>query len=123
MTTESTRPSAGSNSEGKTPPPARGSIPNKQSKRSSKRLGKQLHMLAVFANGKRHHRFSAEQLGDHCLPSTISDLQKIYGITFARKMISVPNRFGGETSVMLYWLEGESLEIAHRIISQLGVAA
>jgi hypothetical protein len=107
----------------KTLPPARGSIPNKQSKRSRKRPGKQLHMLTVFANGKRHHRFSAELIGDHCLPSTISDLQKLYGITFARKMISVPNRFGGETSVMLYWLEGASLEIARRIIHQLEVAA
>jgi hypothetical protein len=107
----------------KTLPPARGSIPNKQSKRSSKRPGKQLHMLAVFANGKRLHRFSAEVIGDHCLPSTISDLKKIYGLTFTRKRISVPNRFGGETSVMLYWLEGESLEVARRIISRLGVAA
>jgi hypothetical protein len=104
-------------------PPARGSIPNMQSKRSSKRPGKQLHMLTVFANGKRLQRFSAEIIGDHCLPSTISDLQKLYGITFTRKMISVPNRFGSETSVMLYWLEGESLEIARRITSQLGVAA
>ena len=47
-------------------------------------------------------RFGAEQLGDYCLPSTISALSSQHGLEFPRRRINVPNRFGGETSVMEY---------------------
>ena len=42
-------------------------------------------------------RFQAEQLGDHCLPSTISGLSSQHGLEFPRRWVKVPNRFGGET--------------------------
>jgi hypothetical protein len=48
------------------------------------------------------NRFQAEEIGDHCLPSTISSLKTLYGLEFPRRRINVPNRFGGETSVMEY---------------------
>lgn len=48
------------------------------------------------------HRFQAEVEGDHCLPSTISSLKKQHGLEFPRRWVKVPNRFGGETSVMEY---------------------
>ena len=47
-------------------------------------------------------RFRAEELGDHCLPSTISGLSIQHGLEFPRKLVKVPTRFGGETSVMEY---------------------
>jgi hypothetical protein len=47
-------------------------------------------------------RFDAERLGDHCLPSTISGLSIQHGLEFPRKLVKVPTRFGGETSVMEY---------------------
>ena len=47
-------------------------------------------------------RFDAEPLGDHCLPSTISGLSSQHGLAFPRRLVKVPNRFGGETSVMEY---------------------
>jgi len=47
-------------------------------------------------------RFDAEPLGDHCLPSTISGLSSQHGLEFPRRLVKVPNRFGGETSVMEY---------------------
>lgn len=75
-------------------------------------LGKLDSMLLRFASGERHHRFSAEKVGDHALPSSISDLQKRHGIHFDRKRVKVPNRFGSETSVCLYWLDGSNLEKA-----------
>jgi hypothetical protein len=46
-------------------------------------------------------------------------LQKRHPIYFSRRFIKVPNRFGSETSVMLYWLEGDSL-IKARLITGLG---
>lgn len=81
---------------------------------ASKDLGKLKSMLYRFANGARYHRFTAEQVGDHCLPTTITDLQKRYGILFDRKRVKVRNRFGTLTSVCLYWLSGNSLLKARR---------
>ena len=78
--------------------------------------GKLESMLYRFACGKRFHRFSAEIVGDHCLPTTISDLQISRGLYFSRKFIKVPNRFGSQTSVKLYWLEGGNLIKARRLI-------
>lgn len=73
-------------------------------------------MLRRFAEGARIHRFQAEHMGDHCLPTTISDLQRRYTIYFHRERFKVPNRFGAETSVMLYWLEADSLAKARKIV-------
>jgi hypothetical protein len=78
--------------------------------------GKLDSMLYRFALGEKYHRFIAETVGDHCLPTTISDLQKRHPIYFERKFIKVPNRFGSKTSVMLYWLKDESL-IKARLIT------
>lgn len=83
---------------------------------NSKKPGKLESMFRVFAGGRRLHRFQAEILGDHCLHSSISGLQTKHGVTFSRKWIKVPNRFGTETRVMLYWLEGKDLERAQGII-------
>jgi len=48
------------------------------------------------------NRFQAEEIGDHCLPSTISSLKTLHGLKFPRRWVKVPNRFGGETSVKEY---------------------
>ena len=62
------------------------------------------------------HRFQAEVEGDHCLPSTISSLKKQHGLEFPRRWIKVPNRFGGETSVMEY---STSEEDKRKIIDEI----
>ena len=54
-------------------------------------------MLSTFAAGARLHRFDAEHLGDHCLHTSVSDLQLKHGIRFEREWVKVQNRFGGET--------------------------
>lgn len=78
--------------------------------------GKLDGMLWHFATGAKLHRFMAEKLGDHVLPSTVSSLQSRHGIYFDRKRIKVPNRFGTETSVCLYWLSGDHLDKARQLI-------
>ena len=100
------------------------SLSSSQVKFNLDATGKLASMLYLFAEGKQYHRFSAEKVGDHCLPTTISDLQKRHSIYFNRRFIKVPNRFGSETSVMLYWLQDESL-INARLITGLdkGLAA
>ncbi len=94
-----------------------GSSPNNSQHQSIKtKPGKLVSMLIHFANGKKLHRFNAERLGDHCLNTSVSDLQIKYGIYFSRKFIRVPNRFGSMTSVKLYWLENENLAKARDIL-------
>jgi|GEM_PF-1504500 len=78
------------------------------------KLGKEESMFLFFAQGKRLHRFEAELLGDHCLHTTVSDLQKKYLIFFDRMRVKVPNRFGTLTSVTKYWLAGENLRAAQQ---------
>ena len=79
---------------------------------------KQMRMLRMFAQGRALHRFQAELIGDHCPHSTVSGLQRRFGIAFARKWVKVPTLFGRDTSVMLYWLNGESLARANRLLSE-----
>ena len=81
-----------------------------------KHISKQDKMLKLFAEGKRLHRFQAEGYGDHALHSTISSLQKKYGIYFERVFIQVETRDGMPTNVKLYWLEGLNLTKAKACI-------
>ena len=81
-------------------------------------LGKEESMLTHFAEGKRLHRFSAELLADHCLPTTISDLQRKHAISFTREWVEVQNRFNRPTRVKLYYLQGENLAKAQDIVGR-----
>ena len=83
-------------------------------------LGKMATMLLAFYNGQKLHRFQAERLGDHCLPSTISTFANSHGLIFHRRMVKVPNRFGSTTSVKLYWLADESKDAARRFLETRG---
>lgn len=81
-----------------------------------KSSGKLAYMLRQFSTGQRLHRFAAERIGDHALPSTISSLQKSHGLIFSREWVEVPNNFGGETKAMAYWLEGDDLVKARNLV-------
>ncbi len=74
-----------------------------------KSAGKLSYMLKQFSTGQRLHRFAAERIGDHALPSTISSLQQAHGISFSREWVEVLNNLGGETRAMMYLLEGNDL--------------
>lgn len=52
--------------------------------------------MNCFEAANRHH--------DYVLRSTVSDIQREYGIWFDRKMEQVPNAFGKTTDCMRYWL-------------------
>lgn len=88
---------------------------------AGQRKGKhtKLHtILKMFVSGKSLNRFQAEQLGDHCLPSTISTLANSHGLAFKRKWESVPNRFGDKTRVIRYKLADSSLERAIKLLNK-----
>lgn len=42
---------------------------------------------------------------DYVLRTTVSDLQRDYGIKFSRKHEQVPNAFGTNTDCVRYWLD------------------
>lgn len=66
---------------------------------------KKATILKLLASGKSLNRFEAEYHHDHCLNSTISDLQNNHGIEFHRDRESVPCLGGmATTSVNRYWL-------------------
>ena len=90
---------------------------NAQLKSTTRRpTGKAERTLRHFATGARLHRFQAERLGEHCLPTTVPRLQKVHPIYFQRKTETVPTNFGAPSHVSVYWLEGECLARAKEIV-------
>jgi hypothetical protein len=77
---------------------------------------KELRVLAELTRGSLH-RFQAEVIGDHCLPSTVSGLIRRYGLLIDRDWIRVPTRVGSDTEVKRYWLNESSRELAGRILA------
>jgi hypothetical protein len=74
-------------------------------------------MLTAFSKGSSLHRFQAEILGDHVLNTTISDLTKTHNLTFSKEWIEVPTRFNCTVRVKRYWLEGDELERARKLVT------
>lgn len=69
--------------------------------------------------GERPHRFTAERaLHDHCLHSTISEIQKTYRVTVSREYEVVLGYQGTPTRVKRYWIKPE--EIARYKATQKG---
>lgn len=84
-----------------------------------KRKTKLASILGHFSEGGSLNRFEAERLGDHCLNSTISILANVHKLTFARTVETVPNRFGGVTTVIRYQLMPFELVRAVRLLDGL----
>lgn len=65
-------------------------------------------VLDYFLTGRSSNRFEAERLlHDHCLHSTVSTLQKLYGIQISRIAETVPGFEGNPTQCCRYWIEPE----------------
>lgn len=69
---------------------------------------KKSRVLAALMRGEKHTRFSAARiLHDHCLPSTVSELQSSYGVVISRQLITVPGFGGAPTNCCEYWIDNE----------------
>lgn len=84
-----------------------------------KRKTKLASILEHFSDGGSLNRFEAERLGDHCLNSTVSILANVYQLAFSKVTETVPNRFGGVTTVTRYRLMPFELPRAVRLLSAL----
>jgi len=78
--------------------------------KSSKPEPKINRLLIVLIWGMSLNRFEAENepgVEDHVLPSTISDIQRRFGLTVSRMMEKAPGYNGEPTWVCRYWLTRE----------------
>lgn len=72
-------------------------------------------ILEAFVSGRQLHRFTAFQLRETALHSTVATLVHSYGITIDRKPITI-ERQGDKVHVMLYWLSPASQQEAGRLL-------
>jgi hypothetical protein len=72
-------------------------------------------LLNAFYLGQTLHRFQAEALGCHVLPTLVSEFESI-GLRFERRMIDVPSRWGADAHVAQYWLSPSSRALAAQLL-------
>lgn len=76
-------------------------------------------VMAGFMAGKSYNRFEAErQLHDHCLHSTVAQLQRLRSVTIERQYETVSGYQGHPTSCCRYWI---TLEERQRIENRRGL--
>lgn len=75
-------------------------------------------ILTILASGRSINRFEAEPLGDHCLHSTVSAIERRYGIRVDRREEVIAGYAGHPTRCCRYWLSHDE---AIRAGSLLGV--
>lgn len=74
-------------------------------------------ILAHQLAGASINRFEAEDLGDHCLNSTIAKLANDYGLEFQRHPEKVPNRWGKPCQVTRYSLPASEHDKARKVLA------
>ena len=79
--------------------------------RVNQKIGtKKFNIIQHFLKGFSLNRFEAEELGDHCLHSTVSTLVNKLGFEISRKWEAAPNRFDGTTRVKRYWFSESDIQ-------------
>ncbi len=92
---------------------ATSSLSNKTNRNYSKQPTKQETVLAWLIDesekGFKVTRFDAEYIGDHCLNSTVSDIEHIDCVKVSRQWTKRPTRFGRPVDCSEYWIEESEL--------------
>lgn len=84
-----------------------------------RRPTKEDRMLRILLERARSlNRFEAEDLGDHCLHSTVAALQSRKGLTIHREWETVPGYDGSLTRVKRYRLAPESRPMALALLGE-----
>jgi len=78
---------------------------------------RKIHRTLEGLTRRSWNRFEAEPLlHDHCLPSTVAEIQSTYGITIAREYETVPGYQGLPTRCCRYWLSDDQRAKALKIL-------
>lgn len=67
-------------------------------------------ILRILVSGRSLNRFEAERVGDHCLHSTVSAIERRFSVTVNRRDEMVPGYGGRSARVCRYWLEPRERE-------------
>ena len=78
-------------------------------------------ILAPLLTGASLNRFEAEELGDHCLNSTIASLANKHDLMISRQTEKVPNRWGKPCTVIRYSVPPTEVEPASKVLARLAV--
>lgn len=79
---------------------------------TAKATCKKWRVLQAFMNGERWHRFTAFELHETCLHSTVSTLRHSHGVKFLGHDITVKTRGGFTAHVKQYWLDPDKVNMA-----------
>ena len=96
--------------------PDQESAPFKKPQTDNTASRKWLTTLSYLLRGPRH-RFHAERWGDHALHSTVSTLNRVYGLRIEREWREVPTRFEKHCRVKVYWISEQSRMRALRLVA------
>lgn len=78
-----------------------------------------VRILTALRSGISLNRFEAERIGDHCLPSTISDLGRFHDLIIDRHYELVPNNWGDPCKVMRYSLPSSEHDKTDKVLAYL----
>ena len=74
-------------------------------------------VLEALARGRRYNRFEAErELADHCLHSTVAEIQHDFGIRVDRIFETIPGYLGVPTRCCRYWITEDERPKAWRVL-------
>ncbi|WP_207884547.1 hypothetical protein [Pseudomonas sp. 30_B] len=76
-------------------------------------------ILTYLLTGASLNRFEAEDLGDHCLTSTVSVLANRHKLILQRQHERVPNRWGKPASAKRYSLPASEYPHARAVLAHL----
>lgn len=82
-------------------------------------VSKIARILGILRSGISINRFEAERVGDHCLPSTISELGSCHDLIIERHFERVPNRWGDPCLVKRYNLPSSERDKADKVLAYL----
>lgn len=74
-------------------------------------IAKWVRVLSALATRQHLTRFQAERdpaVADHCLPSTVAELQRRHGLRIDRRIIRVPGHGGAPAFIAEYHLDDEA---------------
>jgi len=87
------------------------------SKRPTKREMVLAWLIDKSERGFKVTRFDAEHIGDHCLNSTVSEIEHLDGVRISRKKTKRPTRFNKAIDCNEYWIAESELMNARKALT------
>lgn len=86
------------------------------SKSATKRETVLAWLIDESERGNKVTRFDAEHIGDHCLNTSVSEIERLDGVRISRQTTKRPTRFGKPTDCNEYWISDADLNNARKVL-------